>query len=522
MTSVALDFDPQTPDDLKLALSDPAWRICSGRLYQIMVKSETEASGSSVMAFHPNAAQRRLIERLHNRNLILKARQLGFTTLVCLLWLDHALFTPDQRCVVIAQDREAAEAIFRDKVKFAYERMPFGLQGVMPLKKDSATELLFAHNNSSIRVVTSARSGTIQRLHVSEYGKICAKFPDKATEIMTGSLPAVPLDGIAIIESTAEGQGGDFYEKSKAAQALAETQKPPTIRDFKFHFYAWHDNPDYQMDPAGVVITPKDHQYFAEIEASMHVRLSIRQRAWYVATRNSDFSGDPEKMWQEYPSTPDEAFQVSTEGTYYARQLAAARASGRIGRVPHVDGVPVNTFWDIGNSDGTAIWFHQKIGAEHRFVRFEEAWGEPYGYFISLMQNLGWVWGRHFLPHDAEHKRQQGHRVASPRDMLEELAPGWRFETVPRVQEIQHGIQQARDIFGQCWFDETNCAEGLAHLALYRKEWNDRLAVWSDRPRHDEHSEAADSFRQFAQGWQDVTVSAGMRPRRSRVGGMAA
>src|SRR3546814_18785208 len=79
----------------------------------------------------------------------------------------------------------------------------------MPLARDSANELLFAHNNSSIRVATSMRSGTIHRLHVSEFGKICAKFPDKAHEVVTGSLPAVPLDGIAIIESTAEGQSSE-------------------------------------------------------------------------------------------------------------------------------------------------------------------------------------------------------------------------------------------------------------------------------------------------------------------------
>ncbi len=88
-----------------------------------MVKSDADALGT-VVAFKPNKAQRRLMARLWNRNIILKARQLGFTTLVAILWLDHALFNADQRCGIIAQDREAAEAIFRDKVKLAYERLP--------------------------------------------------------------------------------------------------------------------------------------------------------------------------------------------------------------------------------------------------------------------------------------------------------------------------------------------------------------------------------------------------------------
>lgn len=518
---ISLDHEPSTPEELAAALADPRWRVCSGYLYRIMVKSPDSETGATTIPFKPNRAQRKLLRSLWTRNIILKARQLGFTTLVSILWLDHALFNPDQRVGIIAQDREAAEAIFRDKVKFAYERLPEPIKMKFPLARDSASELLFSHNNSSIRVATSMRSGTIHRLHVSEFGKICAKFPDKAREVVTGSLPAVPLDGIAIIESTAEGQGGEFYSMTQRSQALDQVGGTLSPRDYRFHFYPWHDAPEYELDPAGVIITPKDHEYFDQLEAETSKRLSIRQRAWYCATRSADFAGDPEKMWQEYPSTADEAFKVSTEGTYYAIQLAAARSQGRIGRVPHVSNVPVNTFWDIGGRDGTAIWFHQKIGAEHRFIAFDEAWGEAYSYFVNRMQSRGWIWGTHFLPHDATHKRQQGNRVASPLEMLEELAPGWRFEIVPRVEDVLNGIQITRAKFSEAYFDETNCSAGLAHLSLYRKEWNERLAVWADKPRHDEHSEAADAFRQWAQGWQEYAVSAGAKIPRSRSGGWA-
>lgn len=512
------DFVPATPQDMARCLADPMWRICSGQLYWIMVKTD-DGEGTRVR-FRPNRAQRRLLASLWHRNIILKARQLGFTTLLAILWLDHALFTPDQRCGIIAQDREAAEAIFRDKVKFAYDNLPDHLRDAMPLKRDSATELLFAHNNSAIRVATSMRSGTIHRLHISEFGKIGAKYPDKANEVVTGSLPAVPLDGIAVIESTAEGQGGEFYAMTKKAQALAEQGRELTPREYRLHFFAWWRAPEYQMNPAGVIITAKDHEYFDRIEGEMRTTLSLPQRAWYVATRDADFSGDPEKMWQEYPSTPDEAFQVSTEGKYYAIQLAKARRDGRICRVPPVQHVPVNTFWDIGASDGTAIWLHQKVGPEHRFIGFIENWSEPYATSVKALQELGYVWGTHYLPHDAEQKRQQGHRVAAPREMLQELAPGWRFEIVPVVDEIQHGIQMVRDVFATCWFDEAACKAGLEHLAMYSKEWNSRLAHWKDQPKHDVHSEAADAFRQFAQGYAEPTVRAGQRPKR-RASGMA-
>lgn len=520
--SVSHDFVPQSEADWKACLADPMWRLCSGQLYRIIPK-DTDGITTHI-PFRPNRAQRRLIKSLHNRNIILKARQLGFSTLIAIMWLDHALFNADQRVGIVAQDLDAAKKIFRDKVVFAYEHLPEPLRAAMPVAKQTADEILFAHNNSAIQVATSMRSGTINRLHVSEMGKIGAKYPEKAQEVVTGSLPAVPMSGIAIIESTAEGQAGHFYEMCKLAQEVKDAGRPLTRLDFRLHFFAWWQNPEYRMDPKHVVMSAKDHLYFDVVQAKMGCLLDMEQRAWYVATRDSQFAGDPEKMWREHPSTPDEPFKVSTEGAYYAVQLARARAEGRICRVPAVTGVPVNTFWDIGARDGTGIWLHQKIGPEHRFLRYVEGWGESYEHFIRLLQGFGYVYGTHYLPHDALHKRQQAFKVASPLDMLQELAPGWRFDVVPPVAEIQHGIQRVRDIFGQCWFDEEGCKEGLIHLSLYKREWNTRVGGWKDTPVKDEHTEAADSFRQFAQGWDEAVMawdSRGAEQGRKRVSGMA-
>ena len=444
---------------------------------------------------HPSAG----IARLHHRNIILKARQLGFTTLIAIVWLDHALFNANSRCGIIAHDREAAKVIFRDKVKFAYENLPAELRAAMPLKADNADELLFAHNNSSVRVATSMRSGTIHRLHISEFGKICAKYPDKAKEVVTGSIPAVPLNGITVIESTAEGADGAFYSMTERAMALQEQGAVLSSKDWRFHFFPWWEEEQYRMTEGGAVITDKDREYFALVEAKMGCELSIEQRTWYVATRDTDFAGEESSMWQEYPSTPKEAFQVSTEGTYYAVQLAAARKAGRICRVDAVDGVPVDTFWDIGSGDGTAVWLHQKVGLDHRFIKFIEGWGEPYSFYIKKLQAEGHVWGTHYLPHDANHKRQQGLVIAAPVDELRKLGLGGKWEIVPVVSEVTHGIQLTRDAFGQCWFDEEGCKEGIAHIAAYRKTWNKNVGTWSDIPRHDIHSEGADALRQFGQ-----------------------
>jgi hypothetical protein len=496
------DYQPVDEADLLRCLSDPSWRVCSGALYKIMVKSP-DGDGETIVPFKPNRAQRRLIGRLWHRNIILKARQLGFTTLVCILWLDHALFNENQRCGIVAQDREKAKEIFRDKVRLAYDRLPDVLREAMPLKTETSEELLFEHNNSSIRVSTSLRSGTYHRLHISEFGKICAEFPKKADEVIRGSLPTVPQDGIAIIESTAEGQGGHFHSMTMRAMALDQQGKQLNERDYRFHFYAWWQEPGYTMDPSRVSVTDSDEKYFEQVEAINAIELTPGQRAWYVSTRDNDFGGDPQSMWQEYPSFPDEAFKVSTEGTYYAVQLAAARKAGRIGPVPHIDGLPVNTFWDIGSGDGTGIWLHQQIGLTNRFIGYIEGWGEPYSYFIKELQDTGYIWGTHYLPHDAEHKRQQGERVASPLDELSAFKIGGKWETVARVDDLSHGIQRTRSRFSTYYFDETGCKDGLNHLANYRKRWNKATGQWSDEPLKNGHTEAADALRQHAQGYPD-------------------
>lgn len=492
--------------ELRRNLGDPMWRLSN--LYWITVKGD-EGEDDLVIKFKPNRAQRRFLARLWHRNIILKARQLGFTTLIALLWLDHALFNPNQRCGIVAQDKDAALVIFRDKVRFAYDHLPPILRQEMPLRRATAHELLFGHNNSAVRVATSLRSGTYHRLHVSEFGKICAKYPDKAREVITGSIPAVPKSGITIIESTAEGRGGEFYKMTKRAEELAQMGKVLSVRDYRFHFFPWWEEPNYRLAVAGVVITDADRDYFRDIEARTGTKLDAEQRAWYVATRDTDFVGDPEKMWQEYPSTPEEAFQVSREGCYYARELAKARSEGRIGKVPHRTGVPVNTFWDLGKNDFNSIWFHQAVGMQNCFIRSYQNSGEylpHYAQYILDMQRLhGYVFGTHYLPHDADQKPLTS-GGKSAKEQLEELLPGHRFEVVPRIERRIDGINQARAAFSACFFDEENCADGLVSLGEYRKQFNKAIGAYTDDHVHNEHSNYADAFRQFAQGYPMARV----------------
>jgi hypothetical protein len=511
-------FIPKTHDEIVACLNCWEWRIFSGQLYCIMAKEDEgdDDSTAYVMPFIPNQSQRAFLKKLHYRNIILKARQLGFTTLIAILWLDHALFNADQRCCIIAHTKNAAERILRDKVLFAYNRMPeWARDGAMGLLRQSAEELVFEHNNSAIEVTVSARSGTFHRLHVSEMGKVAAKQPQKAAEIVTGSLPSVPSKGVAVIESTAEGSEGAFYEMTTRAEELFDSGEKLKGEEWAFHFFPWWKAGEYESNPEGVTFTDADHEYFAEVEAETGAKISLRQRAWYVLRRENDFAGDQEQMWREMPSTSKECWQKSTEGTFFARQFVMLRKERRITTIPHIEGILCHTFWDIGASDGTGVWIMQHVGAQHRFLRYIEGWSLGYAHFIKELRETGFLFGAHYLPHDAENKRQTMDGVRAPIDDLRQLAPDWHFNVVPRVHELLHGINQTRAKFNEAWFDAEGCKDGLEHLRLYRKKWNSTLGVFTNEPEKlTGHSEAADAFRQWAQGYDPTIISGPTRPRR--------
>lgn len=473
------------------ALRRREWRL--DNLYRIR-----NAAGEEI-PFVMNAAQRRLLDEMHELNVILKARQLGITTFVQLLMLDACLFNANIAAGTIAHTLGDATKIFRDKVRFAYDRLPEFLRWRNPATEHSTYALSFA-NGSTLRVGTSLRSGTYQFLHISEHGKICARYPDKAEEIRTGALNTVHAGQVIFVESTAEGQGGDFYEFCQAARQKAARGEALTPLDFKFHFFPWWGEPDYAIDRAGTVMPAELKRYFERLAAEHGIGLSVEQRAWYAAKAATQ--GD--QMGREFPSTPDEAFAAALEGAYYAAEMARADRDGRIARVPYEPTVPVDTFWDLGRNDDTVIWFHQRVGREHRFIDYYRNSGEGLGHYAQVLRSRGYVYGTHWLPHDAEIAELSTNRTR--RDFLEGL--GVRpIRTVPRIADLREGIQQVRAALPACWFDAEKCAAGITDLRRYRRAWDVRRAVWKDTPHHDAASHGADAFRTFAEGWRETPMT---------------
>jgi hypothetical protein len=462
-------------------LNNPQWRL--NNLYWIIDKAGNK------LLFQLNWAQKKLYQNMWYMNLILKSRQMGISTFVCLLFLDRCLFNSNQHAGIIAHTREDAEAMFR-RVKFAYDNLPDALKALVKVNTDNARELQL-NNGSSLRVGTSMRSSTLQYLHISEFGKICAKFPDKAREIITGSLNAVTPGQYVFIESTAEGREGYFYQMCKEAQANKDENKKLSSLDFRFHFFPWWRHTSYRIDSEDITVPKHCSDYFDALETKINIKLDLQQRAWYYKRATTQ----GEDMKREFPSTPEEAFESSNEGLYYGKQLIEARQQGRIRKVYYDPNVPVHTAWDLGYNDSTAIWFFQQCGQEIHLLEYYENSGEALTHYLHLLKSKPYTYGKHLVPHDAA-----VHEYSTGLSRVEVARNHNVIFTIVEDIGVNEGIDAVRNLFLRCWFDEEKCAKGVSSLDSYKKEWNDRHGCWSSRPLHNFASHSADAFRMLAVG----------------------
>ena len=477
-------------------VADPWWRLT--HLYWI------QDENGLLVPFRPNWAQTRLYRELHTLNLILKARQLGFTTFIQILQLDQALFRPGLHCGTIAHTNESVEDIFDNKIMFVYAHLPEDLKAAIRPDTKNAKHLKLS-NGSSLRVARSFRGSTMQMLHVSEYGIICFESPDKAAEIRTGALRTVHQGHYIFLESTAKGSSGDFFDRCQIARRNTELAAQGVTRltsmDYKFHFFPWFNDHRYRLDEH-VVFSEDDQTYFEKVEVDAGITLDSAQRAWYVKQR--DTSSSQEELRNEYPSTPEEAFEASNEGRVFAKQVTATRVDGRIAKLPVERGVPVNTFWDLGFNDINAIWFHQRVGPWDHFIRYFESANEDITFYIEVLDDLykryEYQWGTVYLPHDGK-TRHVTALAGSARDIL--VRDGFDVRVIDRPLRKNVSIEATRRAFKHCRFDAEACKQGLAYLEMYQYEWNPMLQTYAKSPKHDKSSNCADAFQTYGFGYSE-------------------
>jgi hypothetical protein len=225
----------------------------------------------------------------------------------------------------------------------------------------------------------------------------------------------------------------------------------------------------------------------------------------------------------EYAQEYECSFDAAVRGAYYARELIALEQANppQVSSVPHDPRLSVHTAWDLGIADSTVIWFFQVSGRETRVIDVLKGEGVGLEYYANAVQNRpashgradNWVWGNHYLPHDAEVRE-----LGTGKSRVEVLGGyGINVTICPNIP-VEDGIQAVRGLLPTCWFDKEKCKAGLEALRMYRRDFDEKRQEFRVRPLHDWTSHYADAFRYFAVGHREAPVMAYRRPPRRDTG----
>ena len=349
-----------------------------------------KTKSGTVVPFRLNDAQRKLYavaKRQQDagkpvRLIILKARQLGFSTLTEGL-IFHACATRKNVNALIVAHREDATANLFRMSKLFYDELPAPVKPM--LRASNAQELVFENPSklrserearpglrSRIRCATAGgrgigRSDTLQCVHLSEY----AFWPDGAdgkASTLAGILQAVPsLPGtMVVIESTANGFE-DFKERWDAAVAGEN--------DFEPVFFAWFENPDYAMPVVpGTGWTPEERDLKAAYQLTDE---QLQWRRWCIA---NNCGGSLDMFRQEYPASPGEAFLHSGTGVFDNEQIVL-----RLERLPSPAGRGEFTDGEWTESETGAITLYELPEEGVPYVLGGDTAGEGSDYFTAIV-----------------------------------------------------------------------------------------------------------------------------------------
>jgi len=481
----------------------------------------------------------------HSRIIVLKSRQQGISTLWLLSFIDDGITMDSFAIGLMSQGKKESQTLL-SRTTVALEGLPSAvveMLGISVLKNNS--EAISFSNGSIMYIQTSFRSGTLQRLHISEMGKISAKYPEKAKETKAGSLQAIAPGNTVVVESTAEGRKNEFY---KMWHEAADYVGARTGMDFYPVFLSWVDDPDCQIDIPQKADAEAE-EYFVKCEHNINVmkgiktfKLSDKQKWWWIAKKREL----PEDIYQEYPATPEEAFAAVRDGAYYAvpftkyvkgKQTIHALSPEEIEAENQLDvrspsytmmcrklglvvlepiwydidnllydkRLPVFAACDLGKNDmWVTIYFqvHANLDGkrEWRIIGCygkEKSYGLGIQHYVDEAKSRPYKIARWFLPHDANVEDLSADK--SRADIFRAL--GCRVKVLRVTSSVNNDISVCRANMPAVWID-TDEAELIEDMMYnYSKEWDSKAGCWKDRPLHDEWSNPADAFRYMILGY---------------------
>ena len=423
------------------------------------------------------------------RLIILKSRQQGISTFWLLNFLDSAIFIGDTSVGLMAQGKEEASKLLK-RVKLAWREFDHDLKvalGGLSIDVDKAGEIGL-NNGSSIYISVSFRSATLQGLHVSELGKIANDFPKRARELKTGSLQTIKPGMPVAIESTAEGDNM-FKVMWDVAYEMEECGLSRGPKDFKPVFLSWLWDLDCLSDN-DEEITTETAEYFERVEEDLDTTMTKQQKNFWVGQQRE--LGDD--IYQEYPSTPTEAFIAVKDGTYYARlymKLVAKLNREVKGLYDPV--LSVQVAMDLGMNDAFVLVYFQRWGEEVRIIAEYKNSGREIKHYVDHMFRTPYTITNVYMPHDgAVRELITGKRRSA---YMRELGVTG-LKLLPKTP-VADGIDLVRRMMRNLWVDKS-CVYVISCFKSYTKVWDEEYNVWQSKPRHDDASHGADTLRIIA------------------------
>jgi hypothetical protein len=477
--------------NLERRVQDPVWRLCN--LYEVK-----DARTGRMVPFVPTAEQREIIEAVHVRGerniLILKARQLGMSTVICLILADEAIWSEGYQGSIVDQTQGDATLKLRHKVKAAFDSMPELLREMFEVMKANDSEFAVRMKGSNDQVSTifggmNARGGTNQGLHVSEWGPIQHKDPVRSEEIMTGALPSAK-EGVVFIETTwMGGKRGHLWNLTD--RAMTTRPEDMTAADFHLYFFPWWRDPAYTLAGNFEQVDAETLAYFRQMAVETGHRFTDEQVLWYYKVAL------PKGLarFAEYPTTLAECFMAPVPGAIYAKFIDKAKAEGRVINFPWERGELVHTSWDLGSPANTRAVYFQFVGREIHIIDHDTGLDLEPAARVGHMLAKGYAYGSHFFPHDAAAQEKSGKNFEQ--QMREAGLEGIRI--VPRCREVWPGINKAAELLPRMVFHKDKCAKLLESLECYHTKEERTSGHQTSIPVHDWASHDADAFRMLAE-----------------------
>lgn len=513
-----------TPEDTAILtkhLGDPVWRLTSGKVYKIKT-----ADGRGIVPFHPRPEQTELLIELlaaveasketsrilseqgeeaalaqmqldSVQKVKLKARRLGFSTTIGVFVADCLGFRANFTAQLIDQIADDATRKMNDIVKVAMD----ALMEIWPLQKDkwndsqltvslAAVEEGVDPAPSTFYAGTRGRGGSCNFLWASELGVIQFDDVPRADEIVSGAFPSARW-GVKFVETTWKGgRGGKLWD-------IIEPTLEGRSNDWSVSFCPWWKDP---RNVSNAELDADTFAYFLKADVRLKhefgVVLTDGQKRWWAQENRTQGI----YMKRENPTFLDECWEAPVKGVIWAEAIAKARNEGRITNVPHDPNLEVDTFWDLGAPDNTAIEFIQHRGGFRHLISCQQGGWSELPNLVRSLKARGYKYHIHFLPHDGAQTARTG--ATFEQAFREELARqecGGKVIVLERATSIWPGVNHMTSLFNRLLIDKS-CTDFVRACEAYRRRPDPRNDdSFLDEVVKGPESHIADSIRYLAE-----------------------